>query len=182
MRHLLFKALILIFIAGCASLPARKEIPAGARIIEGVPLYKQRAYECGPAALASVLGYWQKRAGISNIVTPDEISSEIYSKGARGALGLDLLLYARKRGVTATHYPGGINDLKKKIDEGVPPVILVDFGNILYQANHFITVVGYAGEGIIVHSGTGREFILWEDILKPWGKTGFWTLVIKPSE
>jgi len=144
-------------------------------LIDNVPFYPQEEYQCGPASLASVLNYW----GVH--VTPDGIAKEIYSKSARGTLTIDMIIFAQKKGLNAIHYKGSVEDLKKNIDSGYPVIVFVDYGISLYQVNHFMVVIGYSGNDVIVNSGKDKEkFISEEDFTKAWERTKYWTLLIKP--
>ena len=123
-----------------------------------------------------MLNYW----GIT--VTPEEIAGEIYSNSARGTLGIDMVLYTQRKGLTATHYEGTTEDLRKNIDSGHPIIVLVDYGFSFIQANHFMVVIGYNEHGVIVNSGKDKDkFISEKDFLNIWKKTKFWTLLIKPG-
>jgi len=166
---------IVLLLHSCAT--ANRIPQAGnTRIVENVPFHSQEAYQCGPSSLAGVLNYW----GID--VTPDEIAKEIFSESARGTLNIDMVLYAQRKGLNAAQYRGTIEDLKKNIDLGYPVLVLVDYGFSLYQANHFMVVVGYNEHGVIVNSGKKKElFISEEDFLKAWGKANYWTLLINPE-
>jgi predicted double-glycine peptidase len=124
-----------------------------------------------------VLNYW----GIK--VTPEEIAGEIYSSSARGTLNIDMVLYAQRKGLTAIQYEGTVEDLRKNIDSRRPIIVLVDYGFFSVQKNHFMVVIGYNEDGVIVNSGKDKEkFISEKDFLKKWEKTNFWTLLIQPNE
>lgn len=169
---------VLVMLCGCASVAGVPDLGGGSslRIIENVPFFPQEDYQCGPASLASVLNY----TGVS--VTPDEIGKAIYSESARGTLNIDMLIYARTRGIEASHYRGAWDDLRRKIDSGFPLIVLVDQGFSLFQANHFMVIIGYGDDSVVAHSGKHeREVIPREDFLKSWEKAGFWTLLIQPK-
>jgi predicted double-glycine peptidase len=164
---------VIVLLFSCAT---TNNIPKSTQthIIENVPFYPQETYQCGPASLAGVLNYW----GVN--VTPDDIAEEIYSKSAKGTLNIDLIFYAQRRGLNAIQYKGDIEDLKKNIDSNYPVIVLVDYGFSIYQANHFMVVIGYNEDGVIVNSGKDeRKFIPYEEFIKIWGRTGFWTLFIR---
>jgi ABC-type bacteriocin/lantibiotic exporter with double-glycine peptidase domain len=155
---------------------ARVDVPmtGDVRLIENVPFFPQEDFQCGPASLAMVLNH----RGIH--VTPDEIAKEIFSQSAGGTLTIDMVLYAEKRGLTALQYVGNMRELKSAIDSGYPTIVLVDYGYSLYKRNHYMVVKGYNRRGVIVNSGRdSNRFIKEEDFLNAWGKTNFWTLVIK---
>jgi len=146
-------------------------------MIENVPFFPQETYQCGPASLAGVLNYW----GVK--VFPEAIAAKIYSRSAKGTLNLDMVLYAQDKGLQVIQYKGSIKDLKKNIDLGYPAIVLVDYGFWVYQQNHFMVVVGYNEKGVITNSGKNRlKLIREEDFLKPWERTDFWTLLIKPGQ
>ncbi|NWF51940.1 MAG: peptidase C39 family protein [Nitrospirae bacterium] len=169
-----FLILFILLLNTCASV---KDHNKNSIIIENFPFYPQTAYQCGPAALAGVLNFW----GI--YVTPDEIADEIYSESARGTLSIDMSLYVQRKGLRAIQYKGDIQDLRENIDTGYPVIVLIDSGFSLYQINHFMVVIGYNEYGFIVNSGKEREkFISEKYFMHSWGKTKFWTLLIKPNE
>lgn len=167
----------LCFLFSCATFRGVME-PGRAgsdRIIEGVPFFPQETYQCGPASMAGVLNYW----GIE--VSSEAIAEEIYSRSAKGTLSLDMTLYASNKGLEAVQYEGCITDLKKNIDLGYPLIVLVDYGFWVYQQNHFMVVIGYNRDGIIVNSGKEwHKVIPVKDFLKQWKKTNYWTLLIGP--
>jgi len=169
----LFFALLTFFQHSCASVNPVLESKHN-RIIANVPFYAQEAYQCGPASLAGLMNYWKIN------VTPDDIAKEIYSKSAKGTLNIDMVIYPQKKGLTAEQYLGGMKDLKKNIDSGYPLIVLVDYGFWVVRADHFMVVVGYNENGVIVNSGKDKgKFIPEEDFIKTWEKTKFWTLLIK---
>ncbi len=144
-------------------------------LIENVPFYPQEAFQCGPASLAGVLNYW----GVH--VTPEEVAKDIYSLSAGGTLNLDMILYSKKKGMKVNHYQGSMEDIKTKIDSGYPIIVLVDLGLLVYQQNHFMVVVGYDENGMIVNSGKDRlKPIAAKSFMKTWKRTNFWTLWIAP--
>jgi predicted double-glycine peptidase len=169
---LLFVALVF---HACAAPPVSSR-PETGRVLEEVPFFPQEAYQCGPASLASVLNYWGLRT------TPQEIAEEIFSRGARGTLNLDMVLYVQRKGLKAKQDRGSPESLKRNIDAGRPVIVLVDLGFWVVRQGHFMVVVGYTEDGVVVHSGREqRKFIPWSPFLKSWEKMKFWTLVVNPS-
>ncbi len=166
---------VLIIVTGCASVGARAGVSTeNARIIKGVPFYPQKENQCGPATIAAVLNYW----GIP--VTPVEAAREIYSRSARGTLSIDMVLYAKGKGLESSWYSGGPDDLRNEINAGLPLIVLVDRGFSFLQVNHFMVVVGYNEKGVIVNSGEDeKEFIPMSEFLRSWERTKYWTLLIK---
>ncbi len=171
-RNILFLLTIPLVFSACAT--GQVQHASEAVIITGVPFYPQEQYQCGPASLAGVLRYWGLRR------EPEDIAREIYSKGARGTLNMDLVLYASKEGLDARQYSGGWDDLKQKITDGAPLIVLVDFGFSAFQANHFMVVTGYSDDGVVVNSGKEEGlFMDKKKFQKAWQRTNFWTLWIQ---
>ena len=146
-----------------------------AKVISGVPFFPQEEFQCGPASLAGVLNYYGWK------VSPAEIAAEIFSPQARGTLDMDMVFYARKKGLKAEKYRGTFEDLQAQIDSRQPLIVLTDQGFWVYQSHHFMVVVGYDGGSIVVNSGKEEhKFLPRDSFLKTWEKTKFWTLRITP--
>jgi ABC-type bacteriocin/lantibiotic exporter with double-glycine peptidase domain len=144
------------------------------QMIHDVPFYPQEDYQCGPASIASVMGYWNVH------VDPDEIGKEIFSKSAGGTVTIDMMLYAEKKGFHVDQLKGSMEILKNSVDSGYPIIVLVDYGMSVIQINHFMVVTGYSNGGVIVHSGKfPNRVISQKDFLSAWKKTDYWSLLIK---
>ena len=171
----IFLLLFIYLLSSCAgALPVRGS--KGLHIIENVPFYPQEAYQCGPASLSGVLNYHGADT------SPEDIARRIYSESAGGTLNMDMVLYAEKKGFQADQYKSSFQDIQSKINAGYPLVVMVDYGFWIIQRNHFMVVVGYNEEGVIVNSGKAQlKFIPLEDFLRSWKRTGFWSLLITPE-
>ncbi len=170
----LFLILILPFLFSCVRTVPTADL-TGVHAVKNVPFYPQEILQCGPASLSGVLNFWGTK------VSPEEIAREIYSPSARGTLTIDMVLYAERKGFTVRQYKGDMGDIRKNIDAGQPLIVLVDYGFSVYEKNHFMVVIGYNEEGLLVNSGKDREkFIPLKDFLAPWKKAEFWTLLITP--
>lgn len=146
-------------------------------IIPGVPFYAQETNQCGPASLAGVMNFW------AIPVSPSDIAGEIYSKSARGTLNMDMVFYAQRKGLAAEQYSGGMDDLRRKIDAGFPLIVLVDKGFSMLEVAHFMVIIGYGEGGVIANSGREKgEVIAESDFIRVWGRTNYWTLLIRPRE
>ncbi len=94
-----------------------------------------------------------------------------------------MINYAKKSGFKAVSYKGSIEDIQVEIDQARPLILYLDIGYKIFPEGHYIVVVGYNKEGILAHSGKDKEvFMRYDKLLKSWGKTGFWTLLILPKE
>jgi ABC-type bacteriocin/lantibiotic exporter with double-glycine peptidase domain len=146
--------------------------------IADVPFFPQSKYQCGPAALASVLNYYGCR------ITPEEIAKAIYREGLKGTLSIDLMLFSREMEFSARGYRGNLADLKDHIARDHPLVVFQDLGNPLLPIRHFSVVIGYddAEGNLILHSGKrSNKVISYRRFLKSWAKMDYWTLLVLPS-
>jgi len=177
--RVLFTLAALICLTGCATTTV--PLAEDAKFIEKVPFFEQDDFQCGPAALATIINYWHRKNNTKEQLSVDSIIGAIYNMKVKGVLTLDLELYARELGFKSLQYSGTIEELKGNIDANVPIIILVDYGRGFFQQNHYIIVKGYTRDGIILNSG-GRENLVIrnESLLKIWKKTSFWMLVVKP--
>lgn len=116
-------------------------------------------------------------------MTPESIGREIYSPTARGVLGIDLEIYAKRHGFLTRQYSGSLMDLRRLIDDKTPVLILADLGIGMLQVNHFMVITGYGPDGVLAHTGRAEnELILTRRLESIWKKTGYWTLVVRPSD
>jgi ABC-type bacteriocin/lantibiotic exporter with double-glycine peptidase domain len=167
--------LLVVILLLLSASPAMAGAPLGelSHVIDNVPFYPQEAYQCGPASLAAVLNF----RGVD--ITPEDIAAEIFSREAKGTLGIDMVLYAQRKGLGAAQYAGGPDDLKRNIAEGNPVIILVDYGFWVYEKAHFMVVRGYNEDGFFVDSGKEHlKFISHDELTGIWEKAKFWTLLI----
>ena len=149
--------------------------PAAHHIV-GVPLVAPNRDWCGPAALAAVLQHRGERLEAA------DIAREIYLPDYRGALNLDLLLFARSRGYQAWAGAGTVEALRESIARDEPAICMVRSRGPLADRNHFVVVRGY-DEGLtawFVDAGNGREEVVAEaDFDRRWAECGRWMLAVQ---
>lgn len=151
--------------------------PSRASMIRGVPFFPQDKLMCGPASLASVLNYHGIEVGA------EEVARAVYNASLRGTLTMDLLLYAKAKGLNAQYYSGGLPDLKEKVMEGTPLVVFLNLGFNLYPIGHYIVVTGFSDAyGVIIaHSGLEKDKVItYREFVNAWEKTDFSTLLVTP--
>ncbi len=173
-----YSLLLVIFVTfSCAT----QELSSQARIIK-VPFYKQEENQCGPSALATVMNYWCLMVD-KGCVSMDDISKEIFSPHAKGVLGIDLEIYATKNGFKTEQFSGNVDIIKESIDQGIPLIIMVTYGFLFYQINHFLVVTGYDEKGIIVNDGRHENaLVTYDELERIWKRARYWTLKIIPQD
>ena len=154
--------------------------PAHGAFIEAVPFFPQPQGElmCGPAALASVMGYYGDDASMA------AVAREVYHERLKGTLPIDLFIYAREKGFKAEYYKGGMEDLKEKLSRSTPLILFLNLGLEAYPVGHYIVALGYNEnfKVVLAHSGLERAKVYgYGRLLNAWSKTGFATLLVTPK-
>ncbi|MDF1781786.1 MAG: PA2778 family cysteine peptidase [Alcanivoracaceae bacterium] len=144
---------LLLALSGCQSLSQRPHQAGATQSASAdmdVPFFAQEKYQCGPAALASVLSY----AGVA--ITPEQLVDEVWLPKRHGSLAMELSAAARARGMLV--YPVNTEAaLFAELDAGHPVLIQQ---NLLFNwlpQWHFAVVVGYADSGDTLYLHSGRE-------------------------
>jgi hypothetical protein len=169
-----------LLLAGCAAQPPT--VPAGATAVEleDVPFFPQEKYECGPAALATVLAH----AGIG--VDADALVNEVYVEGLRGSLQAELLAATRRHGLVPYVLPPGPDALFAELGERRPVLVLQNLGIERVPVWHYAVAVGFdpADERVILRSGTERRRLeRTSRFLRSWQRGGYWGFVaVEPGE
>jgi hypothetical protein len=182
----LFLCALLAGLAGCAQLvpqtiALRTGWPEGVpQHVEwtDVPFFPQEEYQCGPAALATVLGY----SGVR--VTPEKLAPEVYLPSRKGSLQIEMLStprrYSRVSYQLAPRYP----DLLREVAAGNPVVVLQDVGPMFTQW-HYAVVNGfdYPSGTLYLRSGTkARQEMPFTAFEREWMKSGYWAMVVVPPD
>jgi hypothetical protein len=188
-NYLLIIAVLLIIAAGCAG-PGIKEVlvdirtdPLGGAYVENVPFFPQKDQLCGPAALASVIGYYGAKGG-AGVGGFDTVARAVYHEKLKGTLPMDLIIYAREKGFNVKYYEGGLVDLKENLSAGRPVILFLNLGIPEYPVGHYVVAIGYNDrfEGVIARSGMKKEvFMSYKRLERAWSKTGYSTLVLTPA-
>lgn len=140
-----------------------------------VPFVKQRDHFCGPASLSSVFYYH----GVE--VSQEDIGKEVYNPKLKGALITDLENYAKRKGFRSETKVLNLQEIKNYIDQGIPPILLVDLGSLWVSVPHYVVVVGYDGDLFYIHTGYEKEKpIKAKRLDRIWSKMGRTALIVYP--
>lgn len=179
-------ACLLIGLAGCAQLvpqtvALRTGWPAGvpqSTSIDGVPFFPQTEYQCGPAALATVLAY------TGAPVTPEPLVDQVYIPERRGSLQLEMLAAARRYGRVSYVLAPRYGDLLREVAAGNPVLVLQDVGALARQW-HYAVVNGfdYPSGTIYLRSGTTAQLEMpFTAFERSWMPSGYWAMVATPPD
>jgi hypothetical protein len=161
-------------LAGCASTP---QLPPGLPAVEltAVPFFPQTEYQCGPAALATMLAH----AGAS--VDADDLVREVYAPGLRGSLQPELLGATRRHGFIPYVLEPDAGALAAELAARRPVLVLQNLGIDRVPVWHYAVVVGLAGDEVILRSGTEKRRIERSSrFLRSWQRGANWAFVALP--
>ncbi|MGB5489861.1 MAG: PA2778 family cysteine peptidase [Woeseiaceae bacterium] len=153
---------------------------AGRVELEDAPFYPQQRYQCGPAALTTVL----TMSGAS--VSLPAIVDKVYLPEKSGSLQVELLAATRTSGRLPYVIDGTLSAVWNEIAAGRAVVVLQNLGVAAIPRWHYAVVVGIDplhGE-VILRSGTDRRRITATNtFLRTWRRGDYWAIVVlRPDE
>lgn len=175
---LLFLTLTL---TGCAGLqplsPHTQSVLLKQKPIElkEVPFYPQEEFQCGPASLATVLNYAGKR------VSPEELTPQVYLPERQGSLQTEMLTATRRQGLLAYTIGPNIEGLVAALNNGNPPLVLLNLSLPVYPMWHYAVVVGIDPQEyeITLRSGLNRREVMpIRTFLHLWDRSSNWGFVV----
>jgi hypothetical protein len=175
-----------LLVAGCATHPRGIEtyltdssIPSSLELNE-TPFFPQQEYQCGPAALATVLA----ATGIS--VSPDELTGKVYLPKRRGSLQLELVAASRRYERLPYRLDANLTSIVSELARGRPVLVLQNLGLENYPIWHYAVVIGIdvSRNEIILRSGDRRRLTMSTGkFMRSWELAHHWALVmLKPGE
>lgn len=148
--------------------------------LSDTPFFPQEEYQCGPAALATVLNV----AGVA--VAPDDLVDQVYLPRQHGSLQVELLAATRRADRIPYRIEPTLVALRAELDAGRPVLVLQNLGLKLLPVWHYAVVIGIApaGDYVILRSGTERRKQSHaRDFLRSWEMAGNWGMVVlSPGE
>lgn len=174
-----------LLLGGCAGLfpqtaALRDAMPEGLpqrAELKQVPFFPQDEYQCGPAALATVL----VSSGVK--VTPEELVPQVYLPERKGSLQVEMLAAARRHGRVSYQLAPRFEDLLREIAAGNPVVVLWDQSPV--GSWHYAVAMGYdfdAGDLYLRSGETERERVSFPVHEFMWRRSGYWAMVALPPE
>jgi ABC-type bacteriocin/lantibiotic exporter with double-glycine peptidase domain len=178
--------------AGCAGAPGYRgtAVPAeqpqklakedGWIVVHDVPLIRQKAKDCGPAALSSVLTYWGEPT------SAHEVRAALGRPQTERLKAGELREYARQRGFLAFAFYGSWSDIKHELENGRPVVVGVakPYGKDRALA-HYEVVVGLNAtkqQILLMDPADGWRKNTLTGFESEWAPTKHITLVVFPNE
>lgn len=145
--------------------------------LTSTPFHPQREYQCGPAALATVLQ--TKRIK----VTPDELTSQVYLPGREGSLQIELVATVRRYGLLPYQLEPELRALLTEVAAGQPVLVMQNLSLEALPQWHYAVVIGYDlnTQELVLRSGTTERWLTsFEVFERTWQRAGHWALVVSP--
>lgn len=178
-RAALPTAALLLGLAGCAaSPPLARGLPAErprALELDATPFFPQEDYQCGPAALATVL----QASGVA--VEPAALVPQVYLPGRRGSLQAELIGATRRHGRLAYRLPGTGQALLAELEAGRPVLLLQNLGSRALPTFHYAVLIGYDANRNIALLRSGRSerlAVRWQSFARSWDRAGRWAIAV----
>ena len=184
----LFQALIyslIALLAGCASAPQTEQLLQkstglpGRSEITRTPFFPQERYQCGPAALATVLKY----SGVD--IDPGALVDEIYLPSRLGSLQIEILASSRRHGRLPYRISPDLFSLLSEVAAGNPVLVLQNLGLSWAPQWHYAVVVGFdlPQREIILRSGLEERHRTSLDTFEfTWERGRYWGIVVLPVD
>ncbi len=185
-RMIFFLSSCSIFLVGCETSYTYRVNPPSALethesfYLENVPSVAQETYQCGPAALESVIRYWGGSADAGSI------GKTLYRSRTGGVFNFSLAQYMKTIDFwSEIHEELGQADLKRWLRKRVPPIVMLDSGTLWVRTYHFIVLKGFDDRLRIFYANTGvleTQAIDYGEFDRRWKKADHWSLIVSPPE
>lgn len=178
LRLLPIVLLLLALLPACAARAPAPESPvpqAAAIRLDTVPFYPQEQYQCGPAALATVLDW----SGVE--ITPERLAPALMIPARQGSLQIELQAQARAQGRVPFVLRGELQAVQAELAAGHPVLVLQNLAFEWRPLWHYAVVVGSdpAARTFTLRSGREREHVVaWSTFERTWARAQHWALVI----
>ncbi|MCQ4324523.1 hypothetical protein CXK94_07035 [Stutzerimonas stutzeri] len=149
------------------------QLPARAELVD-VPFFPQEDYQCGPAALATML----TQRGIA--VSPEQLVEQVYIPQRKGSLQVEMVAAARSKGLLVYPLHPRLETVLAEVSAGNPVLVLQNLAFDRWPQWHFAVVVGYDldEQSIILRSGTTKRWVgSFRQFERSWAKGGRWAVL-----
>ncbi|GJM11685.1 MAG: hypothetical protein DHS20C12_00880 [Pseudohongiella sp.] len=144
-------------------------------MIADVPFFPQEEYQCGPAALATMLSF----TGIA--VNSEDLVDDVYLPRRNGSLQVEMTAAARSHGRLSYRIDPYLDQLISEVEAGNPVLVLQNLGLRISPQWHFAVVKGVdlTEENLILNSGSIENYSLSLKVFeRTWARAEYWAVVI----
>jgi tetratricopeptide (TPR) repeat protein len=175
---LLLAASVLLLV-GCAGAPRLADVTASGGLppqveLTSTPFFPQADQQCGPAALATVLGAAGRETSLATV------SQEIFLPGRQGSLQPEIVAAIRARGLLPYEVDADLAALFAEVAAGRPVLVLQRQGFGPWPAWHYAVVIGYdaARDLVTLRSGTRERLQMRAAVFDAtWSRAQRWGIV-----
>lgn len=168
-------------LAACAGTPQSDSVlaqhalaPQAPVLLRQVPFFAQELYQCGPAALATVL----QSSGVQ--VTPEALVPLVYVPARQGSLQIEMIATARSHGRLVQQVAPTLDALLAEVQAGQPVLVLQNLALDWYPRWHYAVVKGFDLERgrLILNSGLEENYAMPLDTFeRTWARAEHWGIV-----
>ncbi len=184
--RLLFGVTLSVLLSACATAPQsaalRQQTPpefTAPVLLRQVPFYPQELYQCGPAALATLLG----ASGVQ--VTPEQLVPLVYVPEREGSFQVEMVATTRSHGRLAYRIAPTLEALLSEVAAGHPVLVLQNLALDIYPRWHFAIVKGFDMERrkLILNSGLYEDYETSIAVFeRTWARADHWgVLALRPG-
>lgn len=183
---ILVLVLVLSLLCGCANRhPGLENLQRDTNIpseleLRDTPFFPQQEYQCGPAALATILA----ASGVA--ISPQDLTGKVFLPERRGSLQLELIAASRRYARLPYVLERDLSAILSELAAGRPVLVLQNLGLASYPIWHYAVVVGYetSSNEIILRSGDRHRFIMSTgQFMRSWELADYWAIVaLRPGE
>jgi hypothetical protein len=178
-RRLLPAAALVLALNGCATSPPLADglsLDAPRAIeLDTVPFFPQDDYQCGPAALATLL----RASGVA--VEPQALTPQVYLPGRKGSLQAELIGAARRHGRLPYQLATTADEMIAELYEGRPVLVLQNLRTTRWPRWHYAVLIGYDADRnvAILRSGEKKRLEMrWQRFASSWHRGGRWAITV----
>jgi hypothetical protein len=147
----------------------------GMVVLDGVPFHPQVKYQCGPAALATVLEY----SGVR--IDPTDLVSQVYTPARQGSLQLELVGAVRRNGRIPLKVRADLSALDTALRAGYPVLVLQNLRFDFWPQWHYAVVVAIdpQRDEVTLRSGVKERLVVsGRTFLATWRRAGYWGMIV----
>jgi len=170
--------LLLCFaLSGCSINPKVDlfSVTTDAQVMLDVPFFPQAEFQCGPAALATVL----VAAGVDT--TPELLTPQVYLPDRQGSLQLELLAATRRAGRIPYVIGNDLAMLFSELEQDRPVLVLQNLQTRQFPVWHYAVLMGFdtTTDQVFLNTGTRQhEAMSAEKFARLWDWGGNWAMVV----
>jgi len=185
-RRLAGVLVLILLLGGCAAARQTEKLHSTPPVdlpplqeLTQTPFYPQQQYQCGPAALATVLNHH------AIAISPQELVPQVYLPAREGSLQVEMTATARRYGMVVYPLRPELADLLAEVAAGYPVLVLQNLSFNWLPQWHYAVVVGYdlVNSEVVLRSGTTHRWITsLAAFERTWSRANYWALVVLPPD